>query len=97
MTELERRIEDSIKLSSNYDPDRQYMAIKDLSDVIEAESNKIGSETLLRMIDTILRFLDDENKGLQGTAGFMQGWRSTGCPKSSPKSRPRETDGSARI
>lgn len=41
MSSLEESIEANIKLSTNFDPDRQYMAIKELAETIEKDSDKI--------------------------------------------------------
>lgn len=35
MKAVVEEIEVNIKLSTNYDPDRQYMAIKELSEIVE--------------------------------------------------------------
>jgi hypothetical protein len=79
MQNLEKEIKENLTLSSNYDPDRQYMAIKNLSDIIVQNGEKMDQTELLRIIDTILKFLDDENKVLQGNSHPIQGWPSTDC------------------
>jgi hypothetical protein len=64
---MDKKVADLLKLTGNYDPDQQYMAIRSLAELVDLEGSSLKSEQLSTIIDTILKFLGDTNKDLQGT------------------------------
>lgn len=52
--------------TSNYDPDVQYMSIKQLADKILQGHDQLSPDTASRILTTIVKFLDDSNKDLHG-------------------------------
>ena len=68
---MDKKVADLLKLASNYDPDTQYMAIRSLAELVDLEGGSLKSEQLSIIIDTILKFLGDRNKDLQGISNEM--------------------------
>jgi hypothetical protein len=64
--QLEDDITQQIKLTSNFDPDVVYMAIRELLVIVLRDCDKLTSQIITRILDTILLFLGDSNKDLQG-------------------------------
>lgn len=48
-----------LKECNDYDPDTQYMAIRDLVKLVDAEGSNLKPEQLSTILGAILKFLDE--------------------------------------
>ena len=53
----EPSIEEKLKLMTNYDSDKQFMAASDLSDIVEKNYLKLSPSTITQIVDALLDHL----------------------------------------